>query len=114
MERGTLRRIEFAEGLTDLRRSARTPVRIVAQLKEMGMSRTAIEVIDISIQGCRAFCSASLLPGYHIVLTLPTFAPFGATVIWVRDGQIGLEFNRPLHPSIVSHIAGNTVGPSRH
>lgn len=63
-------------------------------------------VIDnLSVGGC-----AITAPGYHPVgsrlfVMIPNFQSFAGKVVWVSDGRLGVEFETPLHPAIVDHIA---------
>ncbi|MEO5938925.1 MAG: PilZ domain-containing protein, partial [Sphingomonas sp.] len=55
---------------------------------------------NLSVGGC-----AITAPGYYPVgatlfVTMTNFQPLAARVVWQRDGQIGVEFDIPLHPAV--------------
>lgn len=67
--------------------------------REQGM------IINLSAGGC-----AIEAPGYHSVgarvfVMITNFQSFPGKVVWANDGRIGVEFEVPLHPAVVDHIA---------
>lgn len=47
----------------------------------------------------------SLRTGDHVALVVEGFVPFRATVAWTTGEEAGLDFARPLHATMVHHLA---------
>lgn len=87
----------------DQRRTLRIPVS--ASLRGVAVDRMPATITDISCDGCQVRFASYLAPNTYVVLTIPSFAPLGATVVWTDGDAIGLQFAEPLHAAIVDHIA---------
>lgn len=59
---------------------------------------------DVSALGCRIRTAGRYNPGDFLMVSVPSFGPFGAFVVWARDGEVGLRFVRPLHRAVVQHV----------
>ena len=42
-------------------------------------------------------------------VTISKFQSFAGQVVWNKEGRIGIEFETPLHPAVVDHIARSTA-----
>lgn len=61
---------------------------------------------EISANGCRVRSLESILDVGDIVeISLGPIGPIDATVRWVRDGALGVEFTSSLEPEIVEYFA---------
>ena len=47
----------------------------------------------------------SLRTGDHVALVVEGFVPFRATVAWTTGDEAGLDLARPLHATMVHHLA---------
>jgi len=59
----------------------------------------------LSETGCQVARSARLVEGSFITLVMPGLSAIGAQVMWGSASSIGLRFERPLHSSVVEHVA---------
>jgi len=67
--------------------------------------RRDVLVTDLSRHGCRICAQTLWLPaGQMIVLRPAGLESLLGTVRWSRDGEAGIEFERPLHLAIVEHL----------
>ena len=65
----------------------------------------AVELHDISTQGCGIASDCSLAPGTRVLLDLPGLEIWPATVAWFQGGHGGLSFCRPMHPAVAERFA---------
>ena len=103
MQTGAYREALTRATFEDQRRTLRIPVS--ASLRGVSVDRSSATITDISPHGCQVKVMAYLEVDSYVVLTVPSFAPFGATVVWSDADAVGLQFAEPLHPAIVDHIA---------
>lgn len=88
----------------EVRRAERLGVAITAGLREHGMTKFEIKVIDLSVSGFRCETSHTLHPGTRIWLTIPGFSAMEATVAWKDRFLYGFTFVQALHPAILQHV----------
>ncbi len=88
----------------DVRGAERRPVGIRAQLRESGSTRLDVLVLDLSISGFRVESIYGIAVGARVFLTIPTFAPLEALVVWRRQTGYGCWFVHPLHPAVFDTI----------
>lgn len=92
------------EGIS--RRAAeRRPADLRATAREFKGASIAIELIDISTDGCGFSARWPFGAGARLWLALPGLEPWAATVAWYADGRGGLSFARSLHPCVVERYA---------
>ncbi|TMJ20106.1 MAG: PilZ domain-containing protein [Alphaproteobacteria bacterium] len=74
-----------------------------------------IELVDISAEGCGFTSRWPFEVGARVLLGLPGLEPWPGTIVWHEAGQGGVQFDRPLHPGVVSRFAAQIkdAGPSR-
>lgn len=72
-----------------------------------GMSREAVQVLDISISGARIQSLSPLRTDSVVWIRLPNLEPLQARVVWTRNFESGCEFVRPLHPAVFETLARN-------
>lgn len=91
---------------SDKRREDRHVVQVAGRYRaKHGQSRD-IWIKDVSEYGCRFFDRFSVLEiDSTILVKVGNIGPIPTKVKW-RDGStVGGEFEKPLHPSVVGHIA---------
>jgi hypothetical protein len=67
--------------------------------------RRDVRIHDLSEQGCRFRDDVDRLDeGDAVTIKLGEVGPLAATVMWRRDGFVGVRFNTPLYPSVMAHI----------
>jgi hypothetical protein len=94
----------------DARQELRVPVSLEGMMGNSQLGRRKVELLDLSCLGCRVGSVLNLAIGSHVVITLPDLAPLGAQVRWVRQGNIGLRFDRALHPMVASRVRALSPG----
>jgi hypothetical protein len=94
----------------DRRRYLRHAVRIGGGLSENIRPSLPILVTDLAVGGCGIELDADLEPGSRVWVRLPGLESLPARVAWAGDGRAGLAFDNPLHPAVVDHIVGGTLG----
>ena len=90
----------------------RLSVNIGASLGGSIVRRMHVCICDISAVGCRISARCRFNPGDFLTVSLPSFGPFGGSVVWAREHCIGFEFARPLHPAVVSRIVRMSKPPT--
>jgi hypothetical protein len=82
----------------------RWPVDMPAVVQEHLSCAFDIKVVDISLVGCRIWAGFRLTPGRPARITMDGFAPFRGHVVWAEDWYAGLEFDRLIHTSVLTHL----------
>ncbi len=89
------------------RQAERKPLSAIVQCRR-GITREAVEVLDISRTGARIHSLSPLRSGHVVWLRLPGLEAIQANVVWTRQFEAGCEFVRPLHPAVFEIIARHT------
>jgi hypothetical protein len=87
------------------RAAERKPAAVRATAREFKGAAVAIDLLDISTDGCGFAARWPFSIGARLWLGLPGLEPWAATVVWYDDGRGGLRFARPLHPCVVERYA---------
>jgi PilZ domain len=97
---------EFARAhqVGDVRSAQRLDVRLKASLRETGAGKFPVDVLDMSVTGCRLQTSFTLLPDSRVWITIPGLAPLEAIVAWKDQYRYGCRFAAPLHTAVLDHI----------
>jgi hypothetical protein len=64
----------------------------------------ATHLLDVTSDHVRVR-AGSLRTGDHVALVVEGFLPFRATVTWTTTDEAGLDFLRPIHSTMVHHLA---------
>ena len=91
---------------SERRRATRLAINVDATLRERGRSSFPVRLVDLSALGCRAEIYADVPADSPVWLKLPGLEPRYSRVAWSRSGFAGIEFEAPLHPSVVDILAG--------
>jgi len=91
-------------GLGDHRLATRAGVEIPAKIREPGMGRVGVMVIDLSLTGFRMRCMTRLTGEKPIFMTLPSFAALESKVCWCDGDLYGCQFVQALYPAVFDHI----------
>lgn len=89
--------------IEQMRVADRRPLRVTVQYRK-GMSKAAVEVLDISTHGARLSTPVPMRAGEMFWIKLPNLASQEARVAWREGFVVGCEFLAPLHPSIVDSL----------
>jgi hypothetical protein len=79
-----------------MRRSERVPVDETTRLRPNEWSSLEVRIVDLSEDGFRAECEATILCGSPIRIDLPGLGETAAQVTWRRRGEIGARFTVPI------------------
>ena len=96
--------------ITDGRKSERRIVNLAGALREDGAKTQKVIVLDVSIGGFKAEVPEPLEEGSEVWLKISGFTPKRSRVIWIKDKDVGCEFESPLHESELEQIV---APPSR-
>ncbi len=88
----------------DPRRAQRVALRADIEFRRTGEPRWRVNILDFSAQGCRIDLPVKVDADDTIWISLPGLESIQGTVCWVKDWQAGVEFGRPLHPSVFEMI----------
>ena len=76
---------------------------VTVRAREGGRETGTIE--NLSVGGCAITAPGYFPVGARLFVTISKFQSFAGQVVWNKDGRMGGEFETPLHPAIVDHIA---------
>ncbi len=82
------------------RRAERVPLRADIDFRRTGEHRWRVNILDFSAEGCRVELPTRVYEGDTIWISLPGLEAIKAKVCWVKDWEAGVEFDRPLYPSV--------------
>lgn len=94
-----------------MRRSERMPVEETARLHPNDWSSLEVRLVDLSAEGFRAQCAATMLRGSAIRIDLPGIGEVEAQLTWRRAGEIGARFILPIDFSrcTIARLSGETA-----
>lgn len=92
----------------EVRSENRFPVKLQGRYRYgSGMAKDVV-VEDLSRRGCKFFDRFSnLRPGSIISIRIGSVGPLHATVKWTEKMVVGVQFDQPLHESILDHMRTN-------
>lgn len=84
-------------------------------IKLYGSTRSSpAQMFDLSMSGCCVVSEAPLRTGSQILVRIPGLKFRSATVAWRRGEVAGVEFHKPLHPTVVEEYARYYPTPPDH
>ncbi|MBW0144314.1 PilZ domain-containing protein [Sphingomicrobium clamense] len=86
------------------RRQERRAITGDVRLRARGGSRYPAAVFDVSTGGCRVGLAKTMNPGDTMWIGLPGIEPLQATIRWTDGWTAGVEFERPMHPSVLELV----------
>ena len=73
-----------------------------------GQGSRDVTILDLSESGCRFHDRFGMLAGETpLTIKIGPIGPVAARVRWRRKEYVGLQFDSPLHPSVLAHIRGH-------
>ena len=88
------------------RRTMRLDVCFNAGLREPGSAhKFEVDVIDLSMTGCRFETSFTIKPGRMVFFSIPGMNTLEATIHWSRGFIYGAQFDQPLNAAVFDFIA---------
>lgn len=96
--------INFARnsGTVEKRRAPRAPLGIDASMRERGRTAYDVKVLTFSAFGCQITGFLPTTGDGQAWLKLPGLESQAVTIIWNNGQHIGVEFERPMHPSVAA------------
>ncbi|MBX7541118.1 PilZ domain-containing protein [Qipengyuania sphaerica] len=89
----------------DLRREQRYSITVNGRYRKGTGVRFDIAIRDLSEYGCQfADLVGRLQKDEEITIRIGEIGPIPSRVKWVEKRQAGVEFDEPLHPSVLEHI----------
>ncbi|MEW4468019.1 PilZ domain-containing protein [Parasphingorhabdus sp. JC815] len=88
----------------DHRLATRSSVEIPAGVREPGLGRMSVMIIDLSLTGFRMRCLTRLTGEKYIYMTLPSFAALESKICWSDNDIYGCQFTQALYPAVFDHI----------
>jgi hypothetical protein len=82
------------------RREDRVALRADIDFRRAGDHRYRVNILDFSPKGCRIESPVAVSVGDTIYISLPGLESLPAKVCWVKEWVAGVEFVRPLYPSV--------------
>jgi hypothetical protein len=86
------------------RRTERVQLRADVDFRRAGDHRYRVNILDFSPEGCRMELPVKVSPGDTIWISLPGIESIQAEVCWVKEWTVGVEFSRPLYPSVFEMV----------
>lgn len=82
------------------RKSARVPLQADVQLRRSGQHHYVVNVFDISLEGCKLEFVERPRLDETVWVKFEGYDAIQSTVCWVEGHTVGVEFERPIYPSI--------------
>ena len=92
------------EAQKKMRRHERTKLRADIDFRRAGDHRYRVNIVDFSPDGCRMEIPVNVDQGDTIWISLPGLESIQGEVAWVKDWTVGVQFERPLYPSVFEMI----------
>ena len=87
------------------RREDRFEVQVAGRYRGRHGNSRDIWIKDISEYGCRFYDKFSVLEvDSEILVRVGNIGPIPGLVKWREDSTVGVQFDRPLHASVLGHI----------
>jgi hypothetical protein len=93
-----------AQSHEERRRVLRLALRLNATMRDGTRSRVKVRVIDMSVQGCRIECSATIEDDSWVWLSIAGLENQFCRVAWHCQEFIGLEFEKPLSDAVFDRL----------
>jgi hypothetical protein len=81
------------------RAAGRIMVQLAAAAREPGQEKVDVQIVDISLQGCRIEMLCTCFAEQWVLLAIPGLTPQFSRIVWQEPGFAGLEFGSPLSQS---------------
>lgn len=100
--------------VSEHRRAERELIEVSTTLRASGVHGLDIVIRNISTLGFMAEAEGEFAAGDLVRVRLPAIGTLGARVIWVKDGQIGAEFEHEIElPRLRAMLAVTGAAPAR-
>ena len=92
------------------RKSARVPLRAEVQLRRSGQSNYLVNVHDVSREGCKLEFVERPRLDETVWVKFDGYDAIQSSVCWVEGHSAGIEFERPIYPSIFEMMIARLGG----
>lgn len=82
------------------RKSARVPIAAMVKLRRRGHHNFTVQVFDLSREGCKVEFQERPQLDEAVWVKIEGLELLEATVCWVENLFVGVEFKRPIHPAV--------------
>lgn len=96
--------------MTDTRRTDRVPLQCEIEFRRHGDARFRVDLLDLSPAGCCISPPVKVTPGEPIFLRIPGMEAVHATVAWVEEWRVGVEFGHAMHPAVFANLVKRLQG----
>ena len=86
------------------RRAERVPLHADIDFRRPGEQRHRVQLLDFSMMGCRIEAPIQVSLDDIVWISLPGLEAIQGYVCWVNDWTAGIEFDRPLYPSVFEAV----------
>jgi hypothetical protein len=86
------------------RKSTRVPVKAMVKLRRRGHHNFTVKVYDLSREGCKLEFLERPELDETVWVKFEGLELLKATVCWLENQTVGVEFERPIHSAVFSHI----------
>ena len=91
-------------GNQDPRRSARVGLSAEITLRRAGQRNYRVNILDVSHHGCKADFVERPAMDERVWVKFEGLEALEAIVCWVRDLEVGLEFENRIHPAVFNRL----------
>ena len=91
---------QSGKGFPRARRSARVPLTAEVQLRRSGHHHYVVNAYDISPEGCKLEFVERPRLDETVWVKFDGMDAIAATVCWIEGHSVGVEFERPMYPSV--------------
>jgi hypothetical protein len=88
------------------RKSARVPIKAMVKLRRRGHHNFTVKVYDLSREGCKLEFLEKPQLDETVWVKFEGLELLMATVCWIEEQTVGVEFERPIHSAVFDHIVG--------
>jgi hypothetical protein len=93
-----------------MRKSERIPLRCDVEFRRHAGNRYAVDLIDLSPEGCCISPPIRVEPGESVWLRIPDMEATHGSVAWVQEWKVGVTFDRAFHPAVFDDVVRRLGG----
>jgi hypothetical protein len=86
------------------RRSARVSIEAQVKFRRRGSHNFLVQAFDFSREGCKLEFLERPDLDEMVWVTFKGMEPLQASVCWIEDVFVGVEFTRPIHPAVFDYL----------
>jgi hypothetical protein len=89
---------------SDPRRAERIPLRADIEFRRTGEHCRRVNILNFSPEGCRVDLPVKVEVDDVVWISLPGIESIQGTICWVKEWEAGVEFAKPLYPSVFDMV----------